>query len=287
MVIEADSQYEFAGVLMQQGQFVRAAEEFQRFVFFFPEDKRVPEARLKAARAFLAAGHFQQALKEAGKLTGSGYSKTITANAYFLISQCYQRLNSPTQAIATLHNLATLMQEPAINDQVYYRIGWIYMDQGDWTRAREAFDRISSAQRATMSIDPILADLSQAGNLPRKSPALAGTLSIIPGAGQLYCQRYQDALIAFGINAGLIWAAWESFDEGHEALGAVISFVALGFYMGNIYGAIGDAHKFNRRQAQAFIETMHRRYPVEQNFSYFRHQGQETFRAGLSLKIRF
>ncbi len=286
--IDADSQYSFARQLFANQQYLRAAAEFQRFVFFFPRDSRVPEAGLRIARAYLHAGRYRQALKAADKLAHAGYGHQITARAYFLISRCYQLMNSPTQAIATLHNLTTLVRDPAIDDQVAYRLGWIYLEQGNWEKARESFEKVGPERRPDLGIDPILTDLSRADDLPRKNPTLAGVLSLVPGGGQLYCRRYQDALIAFGVNAGLVWAAWESFDEGHQALGTLISFVALGFYMGNIYGAVTDAHKFNRQQTGRFVDTMRRRHLDDRGFVYFRHPGHGAPAApALALRITF
>ena len=285
--IDADSQYAFASQLYADRQFLEAAAEFQRFVFFFPEDPRAPEAGLKIARAYMHAGKYQEAIKAARKLAESGKGKQVTAGAYFIISRCYREMNFPTQAVATLHNLATLMQDPQIDDQVAYRLGWLYLQEGDWDRARQAFEKVSPAGRPDLGIEPILDDLSRASDLPRKNPKLAGALSIVPGAGQLYCGRYQDALIAFGVNVGLAWAAWESFDEGHEALGTVISFVALGFYMGNIYGAVTDAHKFNRQQTSRFVETLKRRHLEGRQDVYFRGRNDSPPAPAIAFRIRF
>lgn len=40
-------------------------------------------------------------------------------------------------------------------------------------------------------------ELEKEKQIARKNPRLAGFLSILPGAGQFYCERYQDALVAF------------------------------------------------------------------------------------------
>jgi hypothetical protein len=81
----------------------------------------------------------------------------------------------------------------------------------------------------------------------------------VPGGGQLYCARYQDALTAFLINAGLIWAAWEAFDNELYALGGVIGFVEFGFYAGNIYSASASAHKYNRDRSADFRDYLNQR----------------------------
>ena len=60
------------------------------------------------------------------------------------------------------------------------------------------------------------------------------------------------------VNGGLIWAAWESFDNELYALGSVITVVGFGFYAGNIYGAVSSAHKVNRDRDAEFRENLNR-----------------------------
>jgi hypothetical protein len=92
--------------------------------------------------------------------------------------------------------------------------------------------------------------------IPRKNPQVAGFLSILPGGGYFYCERYQDALVAFLLNGALIVASWEAFDQGNPALGGIIAAVEFGFYAGNIYGGIASAHKYNNRKTHDFIESL-------------------------------
>ena len=54
----------------------------------------------------------------------------------------------------------------------------------------------------------------------------------------------------------------ESFDKELYALGAVISVVEFGFYAGNIYGAVGSAHKYNKLQDAAFIDNLKLKFNV-------------------------
>ena len=120
---------------------------------------------------------------------------------------------------------------------------------------------MSHKGRERHGLDQLHNALAGVDELPTKSPALSGTLSIIPGGGQLYCNRYEDALIAFALNAGFIWAAADAFDNEQYGLGGLLSFVGLGFYLGNIYGAVNDAHKYNQAQTGRFIDQL-RRYQI-------------------------
>ncbi len=261
LTIDGERQFQFAEELYNSRQYRRAAEEYQRFAFFFSADPRKRTARFKAGQALLLAKDPAAALNRFRELINGDEPDPIAVDAYFMIAECYLQMNMSTHAVVELNNLITLSDEAEVRDRVHYRLGWIYIDQTDWLSAKREFDRIETNRRDSYRIDELQGALDHADQLPERNPVLAGTLSIIPGAGQLYCNRYEDALIAFAVNVGLFWAASDAFDQDQYALGGLLSFVGLGFYTGNIYSAVSDAHKFNQRQKLQFGESL-RRYVV-------------------------
>ena len=178
-----------------------------------------------------------------------------TVQSHFRISEGYLRSNQAGAAITSLRNLSIVTDDTGIRDEAYYRMGWIYIGMGQWEQAQGVFTRISQENRNTYRLEELSQALAEEPKMKRKSPKLAGTLAVLPGAGYLYCGRYQDALIAFLVNGGLIWAAYESFDNDLYALGTVITFVEIGFYAGNIYGSVASAHKYNRKNEQPLDRT--------------------------------
>jgi TolA-binding protein len=52
ITIDSDEQFRFAEQTMEKGEFLRAVVEFERFLQFFPEDKKVPKARLLIAQCY-------------------------------------------------------------------------------------------------------------------------------------------------------------------------------------------------------------------------------------------
>jgi tetratricopeptide (TPR) repeat protein len=256
LTIDNEQQFQFAEELFNSRQYRRAAEEYQRFAFFFPEDSRQRPARLKAGQAFLMAKDPAAALDRFKALTLQDEIDPIAVEAYFMMVECYLQMNSSTHAVLELNNLIALSDDIEVRDRAHHRLGWLHIDQTDWPAAQKAFAKISTPRRNRYRVDDLERELAQADQLPRRNPALAGTLSIIPGAGQLYCKRYEDALIAFAVNLGLFWAAHDAFDQEQYALGSLLTFVGLGFYAGNIYSAVGDAHKFNQYQKQQFGNSL-------------------------------
>lgn len=94
-------------------------------------------------------------------------------------------------------------------------------------------------------------DLKQ---LPRKSPFLAGTLAIVPGFGYAYTGRWETALSSLILNGMLIMASAELYQKDLFWSAGILSSVALGFYLGNIYGSAAAAAQDNFETRKRFLE---------------------------------
>ena len=253
LVIDSDRQFEYAEHLFDQKEFAGAIVEFKRFIYFFPEDNRIDDARYRLGMAFFFEKQYPKAIAAFQRIPDDS---RLAVQSGWMISRCHLAQNNRGAALLTLHNMTASVKDIDALDETWYRMGWIYLDAADWDQAKKSFDHISSEAAGRYRIDDLDRSLSRHHEIPRKNPALAGALSIVPGAGQLYCERPHDALVAFLLNTGLIWAAWESFDHGQEAAGTLFSVAGLGFYSGNIYSAVNSAHKYNRSQTRTFIENL-------------------------------
>ncbi len=253
VILSPDKQFNYAQVLFSTKDYLTAVSEYKRFIHFFPEDERVELAMFRIGMSYYLGKHFNEAVSAFKKITVQYFETEYSIKSYFKISEAYINLRSFDLAIINLNNLVTITHDEDIRDEAFYRMGWIYIETADWDQAKRSFSKISAKNRHKYKLERLAAELDKEASIPQKNPNLAGFLSILPGAGYFYCERYQDALIAFLLNGGLIYAAYESFDEGHNALGGVITFVGFGFYTGNIYGAITSAHKFNRKKNSQFI----------------------------------
>lgn len=256
LVLSPDKQFDYAQELFSTQDYLTAISEYKQFIHFFPEDERIELAMFQIGMAYYLGKHFTEAISAFKRLTEKYYETEYSIKSYFKISEAYTNLNAFDLAIINLNNLVTITHDEDIRDEAFYRMGWIYIETASWEKARRSFSNISLQNKHKYKLEKLAAELDKEALIPRKNPNLAGFLSILPGAGYLYCERYQDALIAFLLNGGLIYAAYESFDEEHYALGGVITFVGFGFYAGNIYGAVSSAHKFNRKKTGQFIHKL-------------------------------
>jgi len=258
LTIDNDSQFTYAMDLFSSGDYASAIFEFKRFIYFFPEDKRVNLAHYTIGESFFSQKQYREAIRSFKTSAVAKESSPATTKSALMISRCYLQLRESGPAVIQLRNLAAIAKEIDTLDETYYRLGWIYLDRADWKEAENNFHKISLQNADRYNTAELTAAISRYHSIPRKNPTLAGMLSILPGTGQLYCERYHDALVAFLINGGLIWAACESFDRNLDALGTIIGITELGFYSGNIYSAVNSAHKYNRLKTGNFIENIRR-----------------------------
>ena len=254
--LDADQQYLYAETCFNRGDYEAATTEYKRFVYFFPEDMRVEKAMFAIALSDFRRERYPEAIAAFMEAENRFPDTPMSIRATFMISDCYLKLKDTGNAIITLHNLLARTDDAEVRDKAHDAMGWIYIERGEFEKAKAAFQQISVKNQSRYVVDTLSKELEKDVLIPRKSPQMAGFLSILPGGGYFYCERYQDALVAFLLNSALIAASWESFDQGNPALGGVIAAVEFGFYAGNIYGGIASAHKYNNLKTHEFIDTL-------------------------------
>lgn len=250
ITITSEMQYDYAQTLFRNKDYDAARVEYKRFIHFFPESGRLAEAKFNIAVCLFeqkkymeAARDFNEIILEEGPYAGE---------AYFYQARAFINLGNTGYAEIVLQNYLKLTDDLKTKDRIYAELARLHLLQAKAFKpdslalAKEYLSKISPsgthAHEAEKNMDLIL----EAEKAPRKNPGAAGFFSIIPGGGFLYCERYQDALVTFLLNAGLMLAAYEAYENDNKALAGVIGFVETGFYMGNIYGAVSSAHKYNQ-----------------------------------------
>jgi hypothetical protein len=130
------------------------------------------------------------------------------------------------------------------------------MHTGKWGEASETFKTVGAGSPLFLNAQDLSARSLGGERLPYKDPLTAGAMSIVPGLGHAYCERYKDGVVAFLLNGLFIWATFEAFHEDQEVLGAILGFIELGFYSGTIYSAVNSAHKHNRTLKEDFLKGL-------------------------------
>ncbi|MDM8515772.1 hypothetical protein QUF76_06200 [Desulfobacterales bacterium HSG16] len=272
ITISADKQFTFADSLFEEMKYLLCIAEFERFIAFFPNDSRVVQAEYQIGMAWFHLRHFNQAIAAFDKVVSleadTDYREDdYSTRAFFRAGESHLNQANPGQAVTLFSNLIMLSKDQNVQDKANYKIAWIYMENFKWDRAMLHFDRISLANRTKYRLDFISNEFEKAEQIKseqtkirpartikQKSPALAGFLGIIPGAGYIYCGRYQDAVTSFIVNSAIATAAYAAFDDENYALGGIITMFGTGFYSGNIYGSVTSAHRYNKQQKRKFFD---------------------------------
>ena len=281
IIIDSDQQFTFAKTLMERGEYLQAINEFERFIHFFPENENVPKARFFIGLCYLKGKNYETARKVLSEVYRTYRSQSIGGKALLMIGESYYRQAISTEAIHYFEKVIKEYPDTEIKNQAIYRLAWSRMQANQWQEASDTFKMVEGGS-LLYGGSQILSELSLEGQfLPYKDPTTAGVLAgILPGMGHAYCGRYKDGLVALLVNGLFIWAAVESFDRDHEALGVILGFLELGWYSGNIYSAVNSAHKHNRKLKNDYLKSLPDQFRI--NLSI---QRDGTF--GLALKFDF
>lgn len=262
----------FADSLVAEKDYYRAITEYKRFLHYYPNDSRTAHAQLAIAQSLLEGQRWEQADLAMEKVW-THYPdslEAVAAKKLYAIA-AYDRGDYET---AQLRYQELRNNFPDQNNETSeYKIGLCQLQQNKLEAARASFAKLSAplSQQLTLSLDAYQ-------QMTRKSPQLAGTLSaFLPGAGQFYTERPRQAGVAFALNAAFIYGAVEAWNNENYAVAGILSLFEIGWYGGNIYNAMNNAHKFNRRQEQHFLERLQQRFGLSLGWQQGRPQLQALF----------
>jgi len=244
----------FARHLARSGQPEKAATEYGRVLYLFPDHPETDRVRLELAESLLAAGQPVKALETVSGLS-QGPPGPLTGQASILMAQALALTGRLAEAESVYKRMAADEAFPAlVRDRAAYRLGWLYLEEFRWDEAAQIFGRIPPESPLGLKAALLARQVGQGAALPRKSPRLASFLSVLlPGLGQAYTGRWADAGWSCGLTLGAGVLSWLALASGSLVTGGVLAAVALAFYGGNIYNALNNAHRKNRLAAEEFV----------------------------------
>jgi tol-pal system protein YbgF len=281
LIIDSDEQFDFAQNYMKKGEFGRAINEFERFIYFFPKDRRVSQARHLIGVCYLKGGRYKDARKVFLRTVGDDPKSPFAGKALFLIGESYYEQGATNEAQYYFGQVLERYPSRKLENAARYRLGWTRMQENRWREASEDFKKVKRGSLLYDSAKSLSAASLKGELLPYKDPVYAGIMAgILPGLGHAYVSRYKDAIVAFLLNGLFIWATIESFNQGHNVLGGILAFFEIGWYSGNIYSAVNVTHKYNRKVRDDFRKRLIDRLDVHLITS-------KKWPEGLALTIRF
>ena len=253
IVIDADRQFEFAHSFMDRGDYDLAVNEFERFIYFFPKDRRVSQARQLIGLCYLDGHKFEDARKIFAQVYRADPDSPMAKNALFLTGESYYKEGVFDKAESFYDEVLERYPSPSLKNKALYRLGWTRMQENRWREASKDFKGVEPRSNLYETARRLSVESLKGEGLPYKDPTTAGVMAgILPGLGHVYVSRYKDAMVAFLLNGLFIWATVEAFHQDHNVLGGILAFFEVGWYSGNIYSAVNVTHKWNRKVRDDF-----------------------------------
>ncbi len=247
----------FAHSLLDEGDHYRAIGEYKRFLYLYPESPAADEARLAIARAYVRGGQAEAAVEHLRSLSG----RSPEWRARSLLEVGWARhtggeFEAATRSLRSFLSDAELVRTPEQLDRARYLLGWALLNQGEGAGASESFSAVSSF--------PGQKPLTEAARnwkaLPRKSPLLAGVLSVVPGAGHVYIGEPVTGVAAFIWNGLFGYALYESIRREQLGVAVLLGVLESLWYSGTIFGAVSGAQKYNRDVRREALDRLRAEY---------------------------
>ena len=257
IILTSEEQFQFARQYLEKGEYLRAAWEFDRFIHFFPADEGVPKAQYLMGLCYLKGKKYESARKVLEEVYKAHSSTPLGGKALFLIGETYFLQGVSAEAERYFRQVAENYPMQELKNAAFYRLGWNRMGEDRWDEASEAFKMVEEKSPLYDTSQELSLKSLKGETLPHKDPTAAGILAAtVPGLGHAYTERYRDGMVAFLLNGLFIWAAVESFDQDHDVLGGILTFLEVGWYTGNIYSAVNGAHKYNRKIKDEYRKSL-------------------------------
>lgn len=252
----------FADFLYEQGDYLRAAGEYQRYLFSLSEESEESEQiRYKIALCYRFAGENAQAIQNFERLLRSRPQSQLAGRVYYQIGATYFLMDQFEKSTRFLRETLPHITDAQQHAEAEQLIGLSYLMQKRWSEAGGVFKTLQGSDViAIREKASVYHRYAEAGTqLPSRSPFLAGVLStIVPGAGRLYTGRIGDALNSL-LTVGI--AGWQAYDGFHRdgissAKGWTLGTLCGIFYIGNIYGSVISARVYNQDVEDEFLATI-------------------------------
>lgn len=244
-IITAKNNFDFAKYLYAEGDYLRAATEFERCLFYSKNLKLETSDSILfwIGMSHRKGGRYKESNRFFKKI--SPVNTNLNLNTNLIISANYFNLEKYDSSLVFLdynHN-----ESPNCDIQFKYKqlkiANYLILKQFD--QANRYLSNISEFD------SPIFKELlSKSKNSKKKIPVVAGALSaIVPGSGKVYTKRPLDGLYSFLIVGVTSWRAYEGYkSKGLESIDFwIFGSMASYFYLGNIYGSAISAKIYNKK----------------------------------------
>ena len=250
----------FATYLVTESDYLRAGNEYMRLLSI--PDFNKDTLNYQIALCFEKADSKERAIARYKRLTKGGTSQALFERSRYRLAWNYHSLSQFDLCDSMINASTPEIEDPAIVHNLELLRGINYIKQGKWGPAQQYLGRLEERNPAGASANPVFILRNYAAGkdqLPVKSPHLSAALSAVcPGLGKIYCGQKGDGFYSLIICAATGYLSWHSYEKRglHSAGTLFLSATALYFYLGNVYGSIFTAKRFNQDQIDKYRNSL-------------------------------
>ncbi len=231
---------QYAEYLTSSHQYKLAAEEYERLVFL-DSSNRVFKYNL--VKSYRLAGDFNSGIRRIYSFYGR-YEKNMPAS----LASEFVKLEMLTDSLPVVDRFTALNTTLPEKERTAFLCLRMLLE-GKYEEA----ERIADDARQKYSSFPtgIVHLTKEADNIRFKSPFVAGAFSaVVPGTGKFYTKNWADGVFSMIFVAGSAWQAYRGFKRhgSKSAYGWTFATVSASFYLGNIYGSVKAAKRYNKNR---------------------------------------
>lgn len=250
----------FAEALFQEGDYLRAVGEFQRYLYFSNKSAgRKDYVYYQIGLSFSLAQEHQRSKEYFNKIVSEFPGSPYTHKAFFRLAYSCFITKDFEESLAKSKSYLPLVDDKKIHLKLK-QLGILnQMYLKNWRAAEDSIDALEDDEKSD-KFTGLLEDFTERGkDIPQKSKFLAGLLSaIIPGTGKIYAKRTTDGLVSFFTIAATAWQAYDGFkkDGVKSVKGWISGSLGAFLYIGNIYGSAVAVKIHNKQHEENLFKDI-------------------------------
>jgi putative component of membrane protein insertase Oxa1/YidC/SpoIIIJ protein YidD len=246
----------FINYLINSENYQAALLEIERQVYFKGLNSELFKQKLVC---YEAQRRFDKAITEFEMLRDSSIKQSADVRLH--AAKIYDYAGITDSALTVLYQTSKFDNDDLrLKIKTYCAV--LEAKRDNYDASRQEFEKLRPMSSKT---DDNIRLVDNIANLKYKKPGLAAGLSVIPGLGYIYTKHVGSGFISFLINTLLGYSVYTSIKSKNYGVAGLVGFVGLGFYTGNIQGAAGSAHRYNKALKKKALDKL---YDYNQLFFY-------------------
>jgi hypothetical protein len=230
----------YAEYVFSSQQYILAAEEFERLIYF---DENNVSFKYKLIKSYRLSGNLN---------TGINRIYSYYRDSLYMIPQVlaieYLKLQMLTDSLSVADKFIQHCMTLSLENKATFQSCNLLLS-GKYNEASLFVKK--TVDSGLQFPDNIKLLTEKAEKTKFKSSFVAASLSaIIPGTGKFYTKNWTDGVISLLFVASNAWQAYRGFNEhgSKSVYGWTFAGLSASFYIGNIFGSVKAARRYNKNK---------------------------------------